>query len=215
MTNITREVWRSIENDAALKKNLLQNLINVSALARKIAKEQQSTKNIEAVISAIRRYENSSETTNNFNKINSLLKEAKLSTVTKRSSLLLPKNKIVRKKLGDLYKQIDFEKGDTLRIFEVSSYIEVIIDDKNTKLFSKTFDNAEILNIKRNLGELSINYGMDVTQVPGLFSTISNELASQDVSIVSSIICHSEHIIIVEEKNLEKAFNVIFRLTHF
>ena len=135
--------------------------------------------------------------------------------MTKRSSLLLPKNKIVRKKLGDLYKQIDFEKGDTLRIFEVSSYIEVIIDDKNTKLFSKTFDNAEILNIKRNLGELSINYGMDVTQVPGLFSTISNELASQDVSIVSSIICHSEHIIIVEEKNLEKAFNVIFRLTHF
>ena len=53
MTNINQKVWRIIDIDSAIKKNLLEGLINTSALARKIAKEHDLVDNVDAVISAI------------------------------------------------------------------------------------------------------------------------------------------------------------------
>ncbi len=214
MTNINKEVWRIIDNDAALKKNLLLKLINISALARKIANEHNLQNNIDAVISAIRRYEGSIEKKENTSKIYSLLKKAKLSTRTKLASILFKKNSEIRQKLAKLYSEIDFEAGDTLRIFEVSKYIKIIIDEKTVKLVKKLFNNKEIVEITIKLGEVSIDYVVDITKTPGLFATLSNELATNNTSIVDSMICYSEHIIIVNEKDLQKTFNVIFKLTH-
>ncbi|MBC8500990.1 MAG: hypothetical protein ISS25_04610 [Nanoarchaeota archaeon] len=212
MTNIQREVWRVIDNDASVKKNLLEKLINISALARKIAKEHSLDSNIDAVISAIRRYEGNVEKKQHLRKIYSLLKEAKLSTRTKLASVLFKKNMGIRKKLAELYSKIDFEGGDTLRIFEVTKYIKIIIDDKTVKLVKDIFETKEIVNVATKLGELSIDYNLDITKTPGIFATLSNELASNGISIVDSMICYSEHIIIVDEEDLEKTFNVIFML---
>ncbi|MFH1174910.1 MAG: hypothetical protein V1725_07280 [archaeon] len=214
MTSINKDVWRIIDNDAAIRKNLVQGLINTSALARKIAKEHHLDRNIDAVISAIRRYEGSKEKKETLHTVYVLLKKAKLSTRTKLVSVLLKKHEDIRKKLATLYAKIDFSAGDTLRIFEVSTYIKLIIDDKNVLLVKSTFAERDIVGITAKLGELCIDYQADITKTPGLFATLSNELAGNDISIVDSMICHNEHIIIVEEKNLERTFNVVFHLTH-
>ncbi|MGV8162205.1 MAG: hypothetical protein ACP5N2_02610 [Candidatus Nanoarchaeia archaeon] len=213
MTNINKTVWNIIDNDASIKKNLLENLINISALARKIAQEQKLEDNIDAVISAIRRYEGNKEKKETSHKIYSMLKNSKLSTRTKLASLLLKKNINIRKKLAELYSKLDFEAGDTLRIFEVTKYIKLIIDDKNLQTAKKIFRDEEIVETSTKLGELMIDYNTNVTKTPGVFATLSNELATNNISIIDSMICHSEHIFIVDEKYLEDAFKVVFRLT--
>ena len=213
MTNINNEVWRIIENDAAIKKNLLNNLINISALARKIAKEHSLENNLDAIISAIRRFETNKENKQTNLNIYSLLKKSKLSTRTKLASVLFKKNSEIRKKLASLYSKIDFEANETLRIFEVSKYIKIIIDEKNLLLINKIFIKKDIVEITKHLAELSIDYNIDITKTPGIFATLSNELSMNNISIVDSMICYSEHIIIVNEKQIKKAFNVVFDLS--
>lgn len=214
MKNINEEVKRYLDNNLTIKKNLYDEIINIRALGKKIITDLHLTCSVNAVISAIRRYHVKIEEKDNLQEKYNLLTKAKLSTKTKLASILLKKNEEVRKKLSKLYSSLDFEGGDLLRIFEVSKFIKIIIDDKSLEQVKKIFTTREIVMKERNIGELSIIYNTDITGSPGVFALLSNELAANNISIVDSMICHSEHIIIVKEKDIQRAFNVLFGLLH-
>ena len=212
MKNINREVWRYLDNHITIKKNLADELINVRALAKKIIRDLHLQCSLNAVITAIRRYHLDVKEKDQLNKIYSLLKKSKLFTRTKLVSLLLKKSGVIRDRLAQLYQKIDFQGGDTLRIFEVNKYIKVIIDEGNLQIAKEIFNKKNVVNVEKNLGELTIVYGEDITKTPGVFAFLSNELAANNISIIDSMICHSEHLIIVKEKELQKAFNTVFQL---
>lgn len=213
MTNINKEVWRYLDNHLTIKKDLSEELINVRALAKKILQDVPLFGSLNAVISAIRRYHNEEKEKDTLPQVYALLRKAKLQTRTKLASLLLKKNSGVRNKLVQLYPKIDFEGGDTLRIFEVNKYIKIILDEKTLDLAKKLFLEAEIVDTEKNLGELTIIYGIDITKTPGVFALLANELAANSISIIDSTICYSEHLIILKEGDLQKGFNVVFALT--
>ncbi|MFH1637734.1 MAG: hypothetical protein ABIB71_04900 [Candidatus Woesearchaeota archaeon] len=214
MKNINKETWRYIDNNIAVKKNLLDGIVNSRALAKKIIKELKINGSLNAVVSAIRRYEGKAEEKENLAKKYSLLKKSRLSTKTKLASILLTKTANTRKKLAELYTKIDPQSGETLRVFEVAANIKIIIDEKNLKPVESIFTTQEIVGKEKNIGELNITYSSDITTVPGVFALLSNELAANDISIIDSMICHQEHIIIVSEKDIKRAFDVIFTLLH-
>ena len=214
MKNIQLEVARLIDNNIAVRRLLKEDLVNVRALARKFLDDYKLDCSIEAVISAIRRYDASSREKDYLPMIYKLLKNAKLSTRMKLSSMLLRKNQFVREKLPKLFSMVDFEGGDTLRIFEVSKHIKIIIDEKLLASIKKIFREADIVSIENDLSELDILYDADITKTPGLFATLSNELAANSISIVDSMICYNEHIVIVLDKDTQKTFNVLFALLH-
>jgi len=213
MKNTNKEVWRYLDNHLTIKKNLADELINVRALAKKIIQDLHLNCSLNAVISATRRYNLEIKEKGSLTKVYSLLKKTKLLTRTRLASILLPKNAAIRNKLVNFYKKIDFEGGDTLRIFEVNKYIKIIVDEKSLQEANSIFTKKEIVNVERNLGELTIIYNTDITKTPGVFALLSNELASNNISVIDSTICHSEHLIIVSEKELKRAFNTIFELT--
>jgi len=210
--NINQLVWSIIDSDIVIQKAMFEGLINTSALARKIAKEHTLTDNIDAIISAIRRYDIKGIKKKSNDKIRSLLKNATLSTRTKLASLLLQKKDETRQKITLLYSSIDHAGGEIIRIFEVAKYIKIIIDEKNLANAKKLFSHETIVEINTKLSELSIDYNEDITKIPGLFATIANELSINDISIVDSMICHREHILITNENDLQKTFNIVFML---
>ena len=211
--NINREVWRYLDNHLTIKKNLADNHINVRALAKKVISDSHLHASLNAVISAIRRYHIDLKEKEHLTKAYSLLKKSKVLTRTKLVSLLLKKNETIRNKLASLYQEIDFQGGDTLRIFEVNKNIKIIIDEKTLKEAEDIFNKKEIVNLEKDLGELTIIYNVDITKTPGVFALLSNELAANNISIVDSMICHSEHLIILKERDLQRGFNVAFGLT--
>lgn len=213
MHNIHKEVWRYLDNHLTIKKNLADELINVRALAKKIIQDLHLDGSLNAVISAVRRYHSDLKEKEHLTTIYSLLQKAKLMTRTKLASVLLNKNESVRSKLADLYKKIDFEGGDTFRIFEVNKIIKIIIDEKSLKEVREIFSHKDVITTEKNLGELTIIYNVDITKTPGVFALLSNELAANNISIIDSMICHSEHLIVVNEAELKRAFNVVFELT--
>ena len=101
MKNINKEVWRYIDNNMAIRKNLYDDIINVRALAKKIITDAGLTCSLNAVISAIRRYEGSVEGKDKVTGAYKLLRRAKLSTKTKLVSVLFRKDDQIRRKLGD------------------------------------------------------------------------------------------------------------------
>jgi hypothetical protein len=213
MTNINKLTWDYIENSIEIKKTLLSGLINISALARQIAKENHLEKNIDAIISAIRRYEGKAEVKKRYTKLYELLKKAKISTKTKLASILVKRNDETEKKVGSIYSKINLRRESTIRIFEVTNYIKIIMDEEFFDEIKKIFIAKEIEAVEKNLGELTINYMDDITKIPGVFATLANEMSLNGVSIIDSMICHWEHIIVVKEDDLEKAFSVVLHLT--
>lgn len=214
MKNINKEVWRYLDNQLSVKKNLLEGIVNVRALAKKIIKELKMPGSLNAVISSIRRYSGEIEQKENIGEKYRLLQNARLSTKTKLASILLKKNETTRKKLAELYSSIDFQGGDVLRIFEVSKNIKIIFDEGMLETAKGLFNQKDIVNTEKHIGELNIAYPREITKTPGVFALLSNELAANNISIIDSMICHYEHIIIVQENDIQKAFNVIFGLLH-
>lgn len=126
--------------------------------------------------------------------------------------MLIRKKAEVRKKLAKLYS--DLEPEENLVVFETTKYLKIILDKEQKKKIEGLFSEKEIIATEADIGLLHISYGVDVTKIPGVFALIANELGANGVSIVDSMICHLEHVIVVREKDIQKAFNIVFSLLH-
>jgi len=59
---------------------------------------------------------------------------------------------------------------------------------------------------------LEISYPKDLEKTPGVFFIIANELAQNNISIVDALISSSEHILVVDENDVVRAFDLIYNL---
>ena len=213
MTNIQSEVTNFIEQDVSLRRGLSRNLINTRALAKYIHQNLGLSCSLDAVISAIRRYEQQEESKEDIKNRYKLIAAAKVSSRSRMVSVLFRKDMEVRKALIKIYSRIDFSKGEVLRILEVSQYIKLIIDQSNLKFIDEHFSKHDILSMEKRLGEISLIYGDEVITAPGVFAALAGELAQSSISIRDGVICGAEHIFIVQEDDLMKALEVLYKIS--
>lgn len=211
-SNIREFIWKAIDTDAGLKKDLGRGLINVRSLANYIIREHKLDVTIDAVISSIRRYQIQPIKNIESSRVYSLLKSAKIATVTKIASLSLKKNEAVHLKIAEILPKTDYTSGEILRVLEGSKIFKIIFDQKNFEKMSDFFQKQNIVGSSRKLGMIEMIYPDILQKTPGVFSVISSELAENEISIIDALICSNEHIIIIDEKNLLKAFDIVFNL---
>ena len=213
MQDNTRElVWKFIDTDISLKKNMSRKVINVRSLAKHIITAQKLNTSLDAVISAIRRYNLETKKNDDVGSIHSVLKQARVAIRTKMSSLLLKRTDLVKTKLGRPDKLMDFQGHDIIRVLEGSQALTIVIDQKNLDKIKLTFPKDLILEENKKVGMIEINYPRILKKTPGVFSIIYNELAQNDISIIDALISSNEHILIIEEEKLLKAFELIQKL---
>jgi hypothetical protein len=212
LSNIREFIWKVIDTDVALKKDLGREIVNVRALANYIIRENKLNVTIDSVVSAVRRYQVQPSNKIEASKVYSLLKQAKISTVTKISSLTLKKSEPVHEKIAKILPETDYTAGEILRVLEGSKIFKIIFDQKNFQKMIEFFGRQNIVESNMKLGMIEMIYPDILQKTPGVFSVISNELAENDISIVDALICSNEHIIIIDEKNLLKAFDIVYNL---
>lgn len=212
MKSVQEEVWKFIESDISIKKDLARKIINIRKLASHIAATQKISGNIDAVISAIRRYSIDHKKVEENYSIHEVLKQAKLSIRTKMSSLLLKRTDLVKTKLGRPDSLMDFKGHDVVRIMEGSQALTIVIDQKNFEKTKSHFPKELILEENKKIGMIEISYPRILKKTPGVFSIIYNELAENGISIIDALISSNEHILLVEEDKLLKAFDLIYKL---
>ena len=128
------------------------------------------------------------------------------------ASLSLKKNEDVTKKLGKVLPEVNFEVGEILRILEGSKLFKVIIDQKSYPKMYETFGKNNIIDQNKKIGMIEMTYPDILKKTPGVFSAISTELGENDISIIDALICSNEHILLVDETDLLKAFEILYNM---
>lgn len=212
MTNIVHLVWNILDKQPCIKRNMKKGLINTRALSRYLIKEYQIESNIDAVISAIRRY-NIHTYKNIFSHSQKIIrKTVNLSTRSGLTEIALQKNIEVQREIPNLYKLIKYEYGEVLRILQANETIRILIDTKNLDDILSLFEKDKIISIQKNLAEINIYIHPEMEKTPGVISLISTELTINNINIIETMTCSPEILWFIEEKDLLKAYQTLHKL---
>ncbi|MBU0629231.1 MAG: hypothetical protein KKC75_08650 [Nanoarchaeota archaeon] len=212
INNVREFVWKVIDTDIAIRKNISKGLLNVRALANYIITNYKIDSSLDSVISAIRRYNIETTKKNEIPDVYSILRKAEIRTITKMASLSLKKNEEVTKILGKLLPEVNYEGGEVLRILEGSKLFKIIFDKNSFNKRLELFKKSDMLDSNKNISMLEMIYPKELEKIPGVFSVISNELGENGISIIDALICSNEHIVVVSEKDILKAFEILHNL---
>ncbi|MBS3128890.1 hypothetical protein J4410_07145 [Candidatus Woesearchaeota archaeon] len=209
MTNVMQHVTALIDQDVSLRRSLTRGFVNTRALALYIQNHLEISASLDAIISAIRRYDLSNTFKDTTKKRYEIIAKAKISSRTNLCSLLLKKEKEVQEILSSYYLLFDFSKGEIFRILESSQNITLILDDTQRDTLKNMFKKTHILSTTKNLGEISLIYPLDISSFPGIFAAVNSEIALNNIAIKNAILCESEHTIILHEKDIIPTLNIL------
>ena len=215
MTNITYEVWKFLDNNPCIRKNMKQGLLNMRALAKHIITTGKINATLDAVISAIRRYE-IDEHDKIFVVANEMLsKTINLSTRSGLVELSLVKESEIQRLLPDLFGVIHYARGNILRVIQASETLRLLIDEKNLEDVQAVFPKDKILTVNKQLAEINMYIHPEMQVTPGVLAVITNELAINGINIREVMTCSPEILWFVREKDLLNAYNVLYQLCQF
>jgi len=212
MTNIAEQVGTYLDNDFIIRKCLFNNIISLRALSRHLIKNLHlSEKNMDAIMSAIRRYKRDNKI-EELNRLKRVFADIVIKTKDNIADVYIPKNKEMQEKLNNFSSKIDLEKGEVLRIIQAEQGIRVILDEKNLNFLSDIFAKKDIRSINKGLAEVIINFFPDAVKTPGIISIVSSSLTSANICIHEIMSSAPELIIIISDKDLIKALHVLENL---
>jgi aspartokinase len=212
MTNIVHEVWKVLDNNPSIRKEMNRNLINISALARYIINNKKLDASVDAVISAIRRYEMDKHDDIFENAYKILGHTVNISTKSNLAEISLIKDDDVQILLPKLFDFIKYIRGDVLRVTQANESIRLLIDEKNMENIIKLFPKNKIISKEKELAEVNIYIHPKMQTTPGILATIANELALHKINIVEFMTCPPEMICVVKKDDLIKSSNVLYKL---
>ena len=212
MSNIVQKVWRILDNNPSIKRDLSLGLINTSALARYLIQEKKINGTLDGVIGAIRRYDYGKHE-EIFSKAYNLLGQTiNLFTRKKIAEIALKKDEDVQQLLPKLFDIIKYIQGDILRIMQANESVRLLIDEKNLEKVMKNFPKTKILALEKDLAEIDIYIHPDMQDTPGILAVIANEFAINEINIVEVMTCPPEMLFIVKGEDLIQVHDVLNKL---
>lgn len=212
MTNIAEHVKVFLNNDFIIRKCLFRNIISLRALSRYIIKTLDlEDKNLDAVMSAIRRYKRE-ERGKTETELKKIFSKVAVKTRSNIVDICVKKNKKIIEQLNKINSIVDVEKGEVIRIIQAEEGIRIIIDEKNLDKFFNHFSKNDCISIEKNLNEINLHFTLEASKTKGVIALISSSLNAEDVNIVEIISSAPELLIFIKKDDLLKALNVINNL---
>jgi aspartokinase len=211
--NVTKKIWRLLDRNPCVLRNMRSGLINVRALATYLIREEKINTTTDAVISAIRRY--------NFTAYDVIFRNARkvireptaISTRSPLAIVSVVKDAEVQKILPQLYSAIQPDQGDVLRVMQGNRSVKLVIDRHNLEVVKSFFSKKDILAIDENLGEICVHNMVPNGRItPGILAISANELAIHNINVLDVMSGSSEILWFVEEKDIQNAYNVLYQL---
>ncbi len=211
--NVTKKIWRLLDRNPCILRNMRYGLINVRALATYLIREEKINTTIDAAISAIRRY-NFDAYDAIFRKAHKIIREpTAISTRSPLAIVSLVKDAEVQKTLPRIYSGIQPDQGDVLRVMQGNRSVKIVIDRHNLELVKSLFSKKDILAIDENLGEICVHNMVPNGRItPGILAISANELAINNINVLEIMSGSSEILWFVEERDIQSAYNVLYQL---
>ncbi len=131
MTKLVELVWEALDDSPCVRTDMSRGLINTRTLARYIIRERKIDASLDAVISAIRRYE--------LGRCDRIFEDAHrmmtqiiaISTKSPLADISLIKDIEIQKLLPQLFSVIRYNQGAVLRVIQTDESIKILLDEKN------------------------------------------------------------------------------------
>ncbi len=214
MKNTVGEVWKFLDNNPCIKRDLSKGLINSRALAKYIIKTQKMDVTLDAVISAIRRYELGKKDDIFLNARGLIKQTLNLSTRSGLAEISIIKDDDVQRAIPGLFDVIEYSRGEVLRVIQANETIKLIVDEKNLENVIAVFPKNKVLNIDKNLAEINLHMHPKMIVTYGILAVIANELAINSVNILEVMTCLPEMLLFVKEEDILKAYQILYQLCH-
>lgn len=199
----TAEIVRSyINENQEIRDYMSRGLINISALAREIV-NKTSVDDFEAAVAALKRYKSNdlpSYTTE-------ILDRSNLEMSSNIAIIVIKKNydtlKIITGIIGNL------KKLNSVNLVETINCFSIIGDNQTVSGFSNFFSDDQIIEYRKDLGQLTIISPDEIEITKGYVNFITSMLYRAGINIMHIISFYRDTIIVLDEKDLTDAFKII------
>ena len=212
MTQIAQQVKMFLDNDFIIRKCLFRNIISLRALSRYIIHILDlDRQNLDAVISAIRRYKKEGKEKADM-QLKKIFPRITLKTRSNIADISMKKSRKILEQLNKINSIVDIEKGEVIRLIQSEEGIRIIIDGKNLDKFFNYFSRSDCLSIEKNLTEINLHFPLEAVKTKGIISLISSSFNAEGVNIVEIMTGAPELLVFIKEGDLIKALNIIRNL---
>tara|TARA_B100001964_G_C14258572_1_gene613890 strand:+ start:2687 stop:3340 length:654 start_codon:yes stop_codon:yes gene_type:complete len=206
---ISEQIKSFLDNDFIIRKCLFKNIVSLRALSRHIIlKLGLKERNLDAVISAVRRYKKTGKEESD-DKLRKLFSKIKVTTRSNIVDIRVQKNKRSVESISKLNSIVDIEKGEIIRVIQAEQSITMIIDEKNLDKFYNIFNKNDIISLDKNLVEINLQFTSESQNIKGIVALVTSSLNAEGITIVEIMSSAPELLIIVKKKGLLKALNVV------
>ncbi|MEK7097141.1 MAG: hypothetical protein AAB859_02370 [Patescibacteria group bacterium] len=211
MITIPELVKEKIEESPYLEELLAKGIINYSALARtiKLELEEKLLKSIKegSIIMALRRmvkkYEKNLNLKNIFSKSPDMIIRSNLVEFTFTNSDLM------LNKYRNLLKNIEVDRQYFFAITQGVFETGIIISQELEEKIREIFEGEKIIHHLTNLSAITIKLPKENVTTSGVYYFILKALALNNINIIELVSTYQEITLILETKEIDKAFSIL------
>lgn len=212
MVTISHLVKKLVDDRPLLAEGMEEGIISFGSLAEKIQpeieKELGKKVKLSAIVMALRRHFETLQKTQKpkFDFHSEIIMKTNLCDIA------VVKSPTVFKKIENIHKLIDFQRGDTLNIIHGNNEISIVTNEKHRESLLKELKQEKIINKESNLVALSLSFTKEFFNTPGIISTIVRKLSWENVNIYEIVSTLTELTFIISKKDSTKAYNRLQKL---
>src|SRR5213594_1895865 len=199
MATIARQVRDYIGGHPSISDALKMDIVNYSALARRICKEL-GIRREEAVLAACRRYPVEKLRGYSEDSIRRMLEKSRVQTRTKVATITVVEGVDVLQRLGDVVEEL-LDENRVCRLIQVSQGTVIIVDDDSVSRVTKKLRSEHLIGVTRGLVEIDVISPETIEKTPGLLAFLSGALASRGINIIEEMSAYTDTIFLLERKD--------------
>ena len=207
MATVARQVRDYIAGHPSVTDALKMDIVNYSALARRICKEL-GIRREEAVLAACRRYPLEKVRGFSEDAVRRTLQKSRVETRTKVATITVAQGIDVLQRLGDVVEEL-LDENKVCRLLQVSQGTVIIVDNDSVSRVTKKLRPEHLISVTRGLVEIAVTSPETIEKTPGLLAFLSGALASRGINIVEEMSCYTDTIFILDRKDMTRAVEVL------
>jgi aspartokinase len=209
--SVAQVVREYIDRHPSIKDSMKLQIINLSALARKIM-DEEGVKSEEAALIACRRYELDPREGISEEKILKVLARSKIEIRTKVAIITAKPSWHIFAKLEKAMNALR-GRNHSLHVIQGTGSLTIITDGAVSKEIEDILGEDEIIKTQKNLVELIVTSPDVIEEVPGIMAYLSSALASRGINFIEVISCYKDTMFVIGEKDMVAAFETLNKMT--
>lgn len=211
--SVSKATRKVVSRYPFVRESLRNGLVNYRALARKISKEvsEECGKkiNLEAIVTAARRYREELSQESKEERIDEILAHAKVSMRGNVGVITAGMGWGASEKVRRIAENVS--DVDPLQIVQGRRLTTVVADQEDINRIAEILG-EEVEVIERGLSSVTVINPEGIAHVPGVIARMAQRLLGENINIVEMMSCHTDTIFILEREDAITALRAMEEL---